>query len=132
MQQAQHGRIVSFIWRIAADVLRDVFVRGKCRDVILPMTVIRRLDSLLIESKDDVRAHSNGRANGIVDPDGLLRAAAGQPFYNTSAFTLKSLLGSPNQVRANFLDYLDGFSHRRCLSAPGNTGRTATRAMRSR
>lgn len=51
MQSTQHGQIVSFIWRIADDVLRDVFVRGKYRDVILPMVVIRRLDAVLEPTK---------------------------------------------------------------------------------
>jgi type I restriction-modification system DNA methylase subunit len=54
MDTAQHNRIADFIWNIADDVLRDVYVRGKCRDVILPMVVVRRLDSVLEPTKDDV------------------------------------------------------------------------------
>ena len=56
MDQAQHNQIVNFIWGIADDILRDVYVRGKYRDVILPMTVIRRLDALLEPTKQDVIA----------------------------------------------------------------------------
>ena len=112
MQAVQHSQIVSFIWRIADDVLRDVFVRGKYRDVILPMTVIRRLDAVLEPTKATVLERKAwAEENGIRDPDGALRDAADQHFYNTSTFTLKSLLGSgPTQLQANFIEYLDGFS----------------------
>jgi type I restriction enzyme M protein len=111
MQQAQHGQIVSFIWRIADDVLRDVFVRGKYRDVILPMTVIRRLDAVLEPAKANVLERRQwAEDNGIRDPDQILKGESGHNFYNTSAFTLKQLLNSPNQLQANFIDYLDGFS----------------------
>ena len=111
MNDHQQGQIVSFIWRIADDVLRDVFVRGKYRDVILPMTVIRRLDAVLEPTKPAVLEKLEwARANGIPDPDLLLKAEADHPFYNTSNFTLKSLLNSPRQLQANFLAYLDGFS----------------------
>ncbi len=111
MQHAQHGQIVSFIWRIADDVLRDVFVRGKYRDVILPMTVIRRLDAVLEPTKAKVLEQRQwAEENGIQDPDQILKGAAGHNFYNTSSFTLRQLLNTPNQLRANFTEYLDGFS----------------------
>lgn len=84
------GRIVSFIWRIADDVLRDVFVRGKYRDVILPMTVIRRLDAVLEPTKQTVLDQQRWtQEQGIRDPAPILRAAAEHPFYNTSTFTLR-------------------------------------------
>ena len=54
MDQATHTKIVSFIWGIADDVLRDLYVRGKYRDVILPMTVLRRLDAVLEPTKQAV------------------------------------------------------------------------------
>ena len=54
MDHSQHNKIVSFIWSTADDCLRDVFVRGKYRDVILPMFVLRRLDCLLEPTKDAV------------------------------------------------------------------------------
>ena len=113
MDHATHNKIVSFIWSIADDCLRDVFVRGKYRDVILPMFVLRRIDCLLEETKDAVLAEVKFQKTvakmAILDPDGL-REASGQVFYNTSKFTLKSLLGNPSQLEANFNHYLDGFS----------------------
>ena len=111
MDHTTHNRIVSFIWGIADDVLRDVYVRGKYRDVILPMTVIRRLDALLEPTKEAVleRKAMLDKA-GIVNQDEPLKAATGQAFYNTSNFTLKSLLDNPKQLRSNFNAYLDGYS----------------------
>ena len=84
---------------------------GKYRDVILPMTVIRRLDCLLEDKKDEVLAMKKTLDEaGIVNQDGSLRKVAGQAFYNTSRFTLKTLMDNPKQLLANFRDYLDGFS----------------------
>ncbi|MCB0163950.1 MAG: SAM-dependent DNA methyltransferase, partial [Anaerolineae bacterium] len=112
MNHTTHNRIVSFIWNIADDVLRDVYVRGKYRDVILPMTVIRRLDVLLEPTKEAVlQMKASLDAAGIANQEAPLRAAAGQAFYNTSSFTLRSLLDSPKQLRQNFKAYLDGYSH---------------------
>src|SRR5437773_3343123 len=103
MEQSQLSWIANFIWSIADDVLRDVYVRGKYRDVILPMTVIRRLDSLLEPTKDDVlRAKVRLDAAGITNQHPALCQAAGQAFYNTSPFTLKRLLDSPKQLKPNF------------------------------
>ena len=111
MDHAQHQAIVNFIWNIADDVLRDVYVRGKYRDVILPMTVIRRLDALLEESKESViRLKQQLDSAGIVNQDAALRQASHQDFYNVSPFTLKSLMSSPKQLCPNFEAYLDGFS----------------------
>ena len=77
--------ISSFIWGIADDVLRDVYVRGKYRDVILPMTVIRRLDAVLEPTKDAVlRMKAQLDAAGITNQDRALRQASGEAFYNTS------------------------------------------------
>jgi len=113
MDGTQHNVIVSFIWGIADDVLRDVYVRGKYRDVILPMTVIRRLDVLLEPTKQavlDMKQRLD--AAGVANPEAALCDAAGQnrKFYNTSQFTLKRLLDNPKQLQANFTDYLNGFS----------------------
>src|SRR5712692_5560552 len=111
MDHAQHNTIVNFIWSIADDVLRDVYVRGKYRDVILPMTVIRRLDCLLEPTKDAMLKQKKMLDDaGIVNQEVALRQASGQAFYNTSEFTLRRLRDSPKQLRANFTDYLDGFS----------------------
>ena len=105
--------IANYIWGIADDVLRDVYVRGKYRDVILPMTVLRRLDAVLEPTKRavlDMKASLD--AAGVTNQDAALRQAAGQAFYNTSKFTLKDLRAraSRQQLRADFEDYLDGFS----------------------
>ena len=104
--------IANYIWGIA-DVLRDVYVRGKYRDVILPMTVLRRLDAVLEPTKQavlDMKAWLDEQ--GIVEQKETLRQAAGQAFYNTSKFTLHDLRAraSRHQLKADFEDYLDGFS----------------------
>jgi type I restriction enzyme M protein len=105
--------ITGFIWGIADDVLRDLYVRGKYRDVILPMTVLRRLDVVLEPTKPAVltmKVALDGA--GITNQDHALRQAAGQVFYNTSPFTLRDLRAraSQQQLRVDFEAYLDGFS----------------------
>ncbi|MDE0674564.1 MAG: class I SAM-dependent DNA methyltransferase [bacterium] len=105
--------ITNYIWGIADDVLRDVYVRGKYRDVILPMTVLRRLDTVLEGSKQAVLTMSKRLDDaGIIEQDAALRQAADEAFYNTSKFTLRDLRAraSRQQLRADFEDYLDGFS----------------------
>ena len=104
--------VSSFIWGIADDVLRDVYVRGKYRDVILPMTVIRRLDAVLEPTKDAVlRMKEQLDAAGIANQDAALRQASGEAFYNTSPFRLRDLAlrSRQQQLRADFEAYLDGF-----------------------
>jgi type I restriction enzyme M protein len=113
MEQTQLSWIANFIWGIADDVLRDLYVRGKYRDVVLPMTVLRRLDAVLEPTKKavlDMKASLN--AAGITNQDQALRQAAGQAFYNTSKFTLRDLRNRASQqaLRADFEAYLDGFS----------------------
>jgi len=113
MAQGQLNWLANFIWGIADDVLRDLYVRGKYRDVILPMTVLRRLDAVLGPTKQavlDMKA-SLDKA-GITNQDQALRQAAGQAFYNTSRFTLRDLKAraSQQQLKADFEAYLDGFS----------------------
>ena len=105
--------IASYIWGIADDVLRDVYVRGKYRDVILPMTVLRRLDAVLEPSRQavlDMKATLD--AAKVTNQDAALRQASGQAFYNTSKFSLHDLRAraSRQQLTADFEDYLDGFS----------------------
>ena len=105
--------IANFIWGIADDVLRDVYVRGKYRDVILPMTVIRRLDAVLEPTKPAVLAMKQHLdAAGIAHQEAALGQAAGQAFYNASPFTLRDLRAraKAQQLRADFEAYLDGFS----------------------
>ena len=105
--------ISSFIWGIADDVLRDVYVRGKYRDVILPMTVIRRLDAVLEPNKDAVLGMKKQLdAAGITNQDQALRQASGEAFYNSSPYRLRDLTSRAQQqrLRADFEAYLDGFS----------------------
>ena len=105
--------ITNYICGIADDVLRDLYVRGKYRDVILPMTVLRRLDAVLEDTKKEVlETKAFHDDQGIIDQDLALRQAAGQEFYNTSKFTLRDLRARANrqQLTADFTAYLDGFS----------------------
>ncbi len=113
MNQATHNKIVSFIWGIADDVLRDLFKRGKYPDVILPMCVLRRMDAVLESTKKKVlETKKLLDDSGITEQRAALSAAAGQAFYNTSKFTLRDLKsrGSRQQLLADFENYLDGFS----------------------
>lgn len=113
MQPSQLNWIANFIWGIADDVLRDLYVRGKYRDVILPMTVLRRLDAVLEPTKQTVLAMKGTLDQaGIVNQKGALQQVAGQDFYNTSRFTLRDLRAraSQQQLRADFEAYLDGYS----------------------
>jgi type I restriction enzyme M protein len=113
MNGAQYSRITNFIWGIADDVLRDLYVRGKYRDVILPMTVLRRLDAVLEPTKQAVLdMDANLDKAGIDHKDLPLRDVADQAFYNTSRFTLRDLRSraSQQQLRSDFEAYLDGYS----------------------
>jgi type I restriction enzyme M protein len=113
VDQATHNKIVSFIWGIADDVLRDLFKRGKYPDVILPMCVIRRMDAVLEPSKQRVLETKKMLDEArITEQRAALCDAAGQAFYNTSRFTLRDLRsrGSQQQLLADFEDYLNGFS----------------------
>jgi type I restriction enzyme M protein len=113
VDQATHNKIVSFIWGIADDVLRDLFKRGKYPDVILPMCVIRRMDAVLEPTKKQVLATKKMLDDAhITEQRAALCDASGQAFYNTSKFTLRDLKsrGTQAQLLADFKDYLDGFS----------------------
>jgi type I restriction enzyme M protein len=111
--QSQIKWLSDFIWNIADDRLRDVYVRGKYRDVILPFTVLRRLDAVLESTKQAVLERKKFLdAHKVAEQDGALRMSAGQAFYNTSEFTLAKLKasGAPQRLREDFIAYLDGFS----------------------
>ena len=117
MDHSVHNKLISFIWNIADDCLRDVYVRGKYRDVILPMVVLRRLDTLLEPTKEAVLAEVKFQKEEMQATeldDEPLKAASGYVFYNTSKWTLKSLFNTAtnNQqiLLANFEEYLLGFS----------------------
>ena len=113
MEARELSWITNFIWGIADDVLRDIYVRGKYRDVILPMTVIRRLDAVL-EPTNEAVLQTKKMLDGakVTNQDGALRNASGQAFYNTSPFTLRDLRSrsKQQQLKADFEAYLDGFS----------------------
>lgn len=105
--------IADFIWNIADDRLRDVYVRGKYRDVILPFIVLRRMDAVLEDTKQKVLERKRFLdKNNVAEQDGALRMAAGQAFYNVSEFTLAKLKASSQgqRLREDFIAYLDGFS----------------------
>ena len=114
MDNQVHNQIVSFIWGIADDCLRDVYVRGKYRDVILPMTVIRRLDAMLEETKPAVLAMKKQLDAAKIDNQwpALCNAAGRQAFCNASPFLLKDLTSraKAQTLKADFIAYLDGFS----------------------
>jgi len=117
MNQSVHNKLVSFIWTIADDCLRDVYVRGKYRDVILPMVVLRRLDALLEPTKEAVMeelAFQRDEAGFTEWDENGLKDASGYVFFNTSKWTLQRLYdtatNSQQILQANFEDYLNGFS----------------------
>ena len=113
MDNQEYNSIVSFIWGIADDCLRDVYVRGKYRDVILPMTVIRRLDAMLEGTKKTVLTMKEQLDAAHIDNQWpALCNAAGQAFCNASPFLLKDLTsrGKKQTLEADFKAYLDGFS----------------------
>ena len=117
MNHAVHNKLVSFIWSIADDCLRDVYVRGKYRDVILPMVVLRRLDTLLEPTKEKVLEELSFQKQemALTELDGAaLQAASGYVFYNTSKWTLTQLANTAtnNQqiLLSNVEDYLNGYS----------------------
>lgn len=117
MDQSVHNKLIAFIWSITDDCLRDVYVRGKYRDVILPLVVLRRLDALLEETKaavlDEVNFQKSEMEATELD-DEPLKAASGQVFYNVSKWTLKTIFSAAtnNQqiLLANFEEYLGGYS----------------------
>lgn len=111
--ETSHNQIVSFIWSIADDVLRDVFLRGQYRDVILPMVVLRRLDALLEPTKEEVEEEI--RETGLDNLDeGVLKDITKLSYFNTSKWTLnrlKSQASDNNDILYdNFIEYLNGFS----------------------
>ena len=104
-----HSQIVSFIWGVA-DLIRDTFKRGKYQDVILPLTVLRRLDCVLAPTKRKVlavQARFKGRLDNL-DPQ--LRRASGFAFYNTSRYDFEKLLADAPHVAQNLRNYIAGFS----------------------
>jgi type I restriction enzyme M protein len=96
-----HGEIVSFVWRVA-DLIRDTFRRGHYQDVILPLTVLRRLDCVLADTKERVLARqAELQGRGLQDLQAQLRRAAGFAFYNTSRYDFEKLLADAPHLAAN-------------------------------
>lgn len=112
MEQSQFQPIVNFIWSVADDLLRDVYVKGKYRDVILPMTIIRRIDAVLEPTKDKVLKTYNTYKDEFENLESLLGGKQGNKlgFFNYSRFNLQTLLNDPKNIRINFENYLDCFS----------------------
>ena len=105
-----HSEIVSFLWGVA-DLIRDTFKRGKYQDVILPLTVLRRLDCVLAPTKEKVlRRKEELRGKGLQDLDAQLRRASGFAFYNTSRYDFDKLRADAPQLAANLRNYIAGFS----------------------
>lgn len=105
--------IINFLWTVADDVLVNTYQKGKYKDVILPMVVIRRLDLLLEPTKDKVLSTFKEYNKKLQNLENLLTSkkhGTGLAFYNTSKFTLKKLLDDPKNLRSNFENYLNGFS----------------------
>jgi type I restriction enzyme M protein len=104
-----HSQIVSFIWGVA-DLIRDTFKRGKYQDVILPLTVLRRLDCVLAPTKEKV-LQTVGKFKGKLENlDPQLRRASGFAFYNTSRYDFEKLLADAPHLAANLRNYIKGFS----------------------
>lgn len=114
--ESNHNQIVSLIWTIADDVLRDVFLRGQYRDVILPMVVLRRLDALLEPTKEAVEQElKEQKEMGLEDIDeDAVKEITGLSYFNTSRWTLNRLKSQASDnndlLHDNFIEYLNGYS----------------------
>jgi type I restriction enzyme M protein len=105
-----HSEIVSFLWGVA-DLIRDTFKRGKYQDVILPLTVLRRLDCVLADTKESVlKRQAQLKGKGLEDLDAQLRRASSFAFYNTSRYDFEKLLADAPHLAANLRNYIAGFS----------------------
>lgn len=105
--------LINWIYSVADQILINTYEPSKYKDVILPMTVIRRLDAVLEPTKDKVLETHKKYKSKLNDLTAILTSkqnGSGQAFYNTSKYTLKKLLDDPKNLRSNFEDYLNGFS----------------------
>lgn len=110
MAKSNLHSIISFIWSVADDVLRDHYKKGEYPNVILPMTVIRRIDLSLDDTKADVVKAYEDYKDKIINPQGLLESASKKKYYNYSKYTLKTLLNEPKNLKENTLSYLNSYS----------------------
>lgn len=99
----------AFIWSVA-DLLRGDYKPADYGTVILPFTVLRRLDAVLAPTKAAVLAEFEARKKAEVNPEPFLKRKAMQTFFNTSPLDLKKLLGDPDNIAANLMSYIQGFS----------------------
>jgi type I restriction enzyme M protein len=104
-----HSELANFIWTIA-DLLRDSFKRAKYQDVILPFTVLRRIDCVLAPTKEKVLADYAKYKDALPDLRPVLSTASGFAFYNTSPYTFERLVEDPANLAANLNNYINGFS----------------------
>jgi len=106
------GEKVSFIWSVA-DLLRGPYRPNQYKDVMLPMTVLRRLDCVLEPTKEKVLNRLKKLQDSKVkNVEPILCRVSGVPFYNTSRFTFEKLKGDPDNIAANLTNYIKGFSSR--------------------
>lgn len=103
------SEVTNFIWSVA-DLIRDVYKRGKYADVILPFTVLRRIDCVLAATKENVLKNYDEYRAKLEDLSSVLKSSSGHSFYNTSRFDFEKLLADPNNIKQNMFDYLNGFS----------------------
>src|SRR5579883_1370538 len=103
------SNLSNFIWG-TADLIRDTFTRGKYQDVILPFTVLRRIDCVLDETREKVREANARFGSTLTDPTPQLRKAAGHSFYNTSLYSFSRLLEDYPNLASNLRAYISGFS----------------------
>ncbi|NLZ30873.1 MAG: SAM-dependent DNA methyltransferase, partial [Methanomicrobiales archaeon] len=103
-------QITGFIWSVADDVLRDDFKRSKYPDVILPFTVLRRIDFVLAPTREGVLKKYDELRDEIENLDLILRRESGYSFYNTSKYDFRRLLDDPANIQKNLIDYINGFS----------------------
>lgn len=103
------NQVANFIWSVA-DLLRDHYKRSKYADVILPFTVLRRIDCVLAPTKPDVLDKYEQYQDQLEDLSSLLRSTSGFSFYNTSKYDFEKLLDDPGNIKQNMTDYINGFS----------------------
>lgn len=107
---AKHQELASFVWSVA-DLLRGDYKQSQYGNVILPFTVLRRLDCVLEPTKDAVLERAAAlESQGLKNKDVILTRVAGQSFYNTNRFTFRTLLGDPDHIARNLRGYIGGFS----------------------
>lgn len=108
-EAVNHNELVNFIWSIA-DLIRDTFKRGKYQDVILPFTVLRRLDGVLAPNKKQVLKTYKKLKGKLENLAPQLQKVSGYAFYNTSPYDFKRLLADPPNLASNLRNYIAGFS----------------------